>query len=176
MFSLDVTLVRFLHVARLVTVVIAVSYTLSSLPTEWHQWLEDRLNDRSVIYETGYSTLIAAGEIAAFIAAVAAVLVVFFAIPRFTWGGSALSWCFLAMGLCLLTRVKMGYWDRHLSAIIQIIGYSEPFYSALPPLVIGAFLRYSFIKEGLYRDPTKTSNQSDGANSERVRSRSSCSR
>ncbi|MDQ6764686.1 MAG: hypothetical protein M3Z22_01080 [Verrucomicrobiota bacterium] len=137
-------------------------YSLASLPTEWHVWLEEHLNHASVIFERGYSSFIAAGEFAAFLLGLAAVLLAFCAIPRFAWGGSALSWCLLAMGVCLLARVQMGYWDRYLSATIQLIGYAQPLYFALPLLILGAVLRYSFVQQRLYRcenSEAETSNQ-----------------
>jgi hypothetical protein len=143
--------VRFLSVIRLLTVAIALLYSLASLPTEWHVWLEEHLNHASVIYERGYSSFIAAGEFVAFVLGLASVFLALFAIPRFSWGASALSWCLLGMGVCLLARVQMGYWDRYLSATIQIIGYADPLYFSLPPLVLGGVLRYSFVRELLYR-------------------------
>jgi hypothetical protein len=115
-----------------------------------------------VIYETGHSAVIAAGVTGVYITSFVAVLLSFFAIPRFSWGASALSWCFLIMGLCLLTRLEMGYWTRYLSITIQLISYAYPLCFTLPPLVIGALLQYSFIRQRLYDDESssaETSNQ-----------------
>jgi hypothetical protein len=143
---------RLLHLIRLITVVTAVAYPLALMPTDWLEWLHDRLEHASVIYETGHSAFIAAGVTGVYITAFVAVLLSFFTIPRFSWGASALSWCFLIMGLCLLTRLEMGYWDRYLSVTIQLIGYAYPLCFALPPLVIGSLLRYSFVRQRLYHD------------------------
>ena len=153
---------RFLYLVRLISVVTAVAYPLALMPADWREWLEEHLNHASVIYETGHSAFIAVGVTAVYISAFVAVALSFFAVPRYPWGASALSWCFLVMGVGLLMRLEMGYWDRYLSITIQLISYAYPLCFALPPLVIGGLLRYSFIRERLHHGTTshaETSNQ-----------------
>ena len=154
---------RFLHLIRLITVVTAIAYPLALMPTDWREWLEMHLNDRAVIYETGHSAIIAAAVAGIYLVSVVIVLLAFFAVPRFPWEAEALSWCFVFMGVCLLTRLEMGYWDRYLSVTIQLIGYAYPLCFALPPLVTGALLRYSFVRQQLYANHTSDAETSNHA-------------
>jgi hypothetical protein len=108
-------------------------------------WLERHFSNVAAIYETGSSWLTSAGEIGVYITAPSALLLVFFAIPRFRWGVLALSWCFLLMGGCVLTNLYRCYWDRYLSGVIQITCYGQEFLFALSPLIIGLLLRQPFV-------------------------------
>jgi hypothetical protein len=150
--------VRFLHLLRLTTSLVAAAYCCSSLPIEWIYWLEEHFSSVSAIYETGSSPLTTAGEIGVYITAPAAVLVVFIAVPRFRWGVPALSWCFLLLGACLLSNLYRCYWDRYLSAVIQIVCYGRQLAFAVSPLIIGLVLRCPFIARQLQVPP------SDGVN------------
>jgi hypothetical protein len=49
-----------------------------------------------------------------YISAVASIIVVFFAIPRWPSGSRILSWCFVVMGLSLLADLVAALWDRRL--------------------------------------------------------------
>ena len=149
---------RFLHFVRLITSLVAVAYCCDSLPIGWIYWLERHFSKAAAIYETGHSWLISAGEIGVYITAPAAVLIVFIAIPRFRWGVLALSWCFLLMGACVLTNLYSCYWDRYLSAVIQIVCYGQEFSFALAPLIIGLLLRHRFVARQLQ------TTQRDGVN------------
>jgi hypothetical protein len=150
--------VRFLHLVRLITSLVAVAYCCDSLPIEWIYWLEEHFSSAGAIYETGVSSLTTAGEIGVYITAPAAVLIVFIAVPRFRWGVPALSWCFLLMGACLLSNLYRCYWDRYLSAVVQIVCYGQQLSFALSPLIIGLLLRCRFIARQLQIPP------SDGVN------------
>src|ERR1700676_4410463 len=131
---------RFIHLIRLITVLIAVAYCCDSMPMQWIYWLEGRFTNSVGIYETGSSSFISAGQIGVYITAPAAVLIVLFAIPRFRWGVSALSWCCLVMGASMLTNLYSCYWDRYLSAIIQIVCYGRQLSFAMSPLIVGLIL------------------------------------
>lgn len=144
---------RFLNLVRLITSLVAVAYCCSSLPIEWIYWLEEHFSSVSAIYETGSSPFTTAGEIGVYISAPAAVLIVFIAVPRFRWGVPALSWCFLLMGACLLSSLYRCYWDRYLSAVVQIVCYGQHLSFALPPLIIGLLLRCRFITRQLQIPP-----------------------
>jgi hypothetical protein len=146
--------VRFLHLVRLITSLVAGAYCCDSLPIGWIYWLEDHFSDAGGIYETGVSLITTAGEIGVYISAPAAVLIAFIAVPRFRWGVPALSWCFLLVGACLLSRLYECYWDRYLSAVVQIVCYGQQLTFALPPLIIGLLLRCRFIARQLQISPS----------------------
>ncbi len=143
---------RFVTLIRVSTLLIAVFYALGSLPTEWLQWLHMWIENSAVIYETGYSTFLSAGEYGLYIAAAAAVVIAFAAVPRRDWGGAALSWCFLVMGICLLTQLQLAYANRFLGIVTQITGYARTVCFALPPLILGAVLQYPFVQRQLQAD------------------------
>ena len=140
---------RFLHFFRLIVLLVALAYYCDSLPIEWIYWLEDHFSNEHAIYETGHSSLISAGEIGIYIIAPIAVLIAFIGVPRFRWGVSALSWCLLLMGACLLTNLYSCYWLRYLSAVTQIVCYGQELSFALAPLIIGLLLRHRLVAEQL---------------------------
>jgi hypothetical protein len=145
---------RFLYLVRLSAMLIAVLGCWASTPVVWIAWLEERLGISGGIYETRYSCFTAVVEIGVYITAGAAVILAFVAIPRRRWGPSALSWCSLVMGACLLTNLEGCYSDRHIFSIAIELGcYARQLWFAFPPLLFGALLRYSFVQECLYSSP-----------------------
>jgi hypothetical protein len=150
--------VRFLYTVRILTLTLAVSYLGEALPNRWLDALEERFSKFPGIYETGHSLSIYAGEIGIYLLAPVAILLLFCAVPRFRWGASALSWCFLLMGACQFANVERGYWDRYLSVFIQIVSYSREVCFALPPIIFGIFLRYGFVQQALSTPPTHDQN------------------
>jgi hypothetical protein len=149
---------RFLYALRILTLLTAVSYFGEALPNRWLDWLETHFSESPGIYETGQSPFIFAAQIGVYIAVLLAIFLVFFAVPRFAWGATALSWCFLFMGACLLVELERGYWNRYLSAFIQISSYGRQICFALPPIVFGVFLRYHFVREALGEHPAPDKN------------------
>ena len=149
---------RLLYAIRIFTLLIAISYSAAVLPLPWLYWLEAHFCDSQPIYETGYSSLIAAGEIGVYVSAIVGAFVVFLAVPRFRWGAPLLSWCFLFMGACMLTNLERGYWNRYLSLFIQISSYAQELCLALPPLIIGLVLRYRIVQAQLNSTSTSVTN------------------
>jgi hypothetical protein len=144
---------RLLSFIRLITCLVSAGYCCASLPLEWVYWLEDHFSHSSYIYETGVSPLTSAGEIGVYITAPVAVLIAFVAVPRFRWGVRVLSWSFLLLGACVLTQLYRCYWDRYLSAVVQIMCYAQNLSLALAPLIIGLLLRNPSIAEPLQARP-----------------------
>lgn len=103
----------------------------------------------AIISEGGHSAVVTAGTFGIYITAVVSVCLAFFAVPRWPWGVSALSWCFLAMGLSLLTRLVQAYWDRLLPWHIQVTSYTFPLLFALPAFILGAMLSTRAIRAEL---------------------------
>jgi hypothetical protein len=145
---------RFLYLVRFLTVLIGAVGCWASTPVVWIAWLEERLGVSGGIYESAYSCFTGIVELGIYIIALAAVIFVFVAIPRRRWGASALSWCFLAMGACLLIYFDC-YSDRRIfgSVLVELGCYARQLWFALPALLFGALLRYSFIRERLYSSP-----------------------
>src|SRR6266446_4843626 len=110
---------RFLYLVRFLTVMIGAVGCWASTPVVWIAWLEERLDISGGIYETGYSCFTGIVELGISIIALAAVIFAFVAIPRRRWGASALSWCFLAMGACLLTYFDC-YSDRRIFGSVLV--------------------------------------------------------
>jgi hypothetical protein len=78
----------------------------------------------------------------------------FVAIPRWSWGASALSWCFLVMGICLLViDLEMIYYGLRGRIVDEAVRHAEEVCLALPPLILGAVLQYSFVRERLRSAP-----------------------
>jgi hypothetical protein len=145
---------RFLYSVRFVTVLIAAVGCWASTPSVWIAWFEELLGISGGIYHSRYSCFTGIMELCIYIIAVAAVIVAFVAIPRTRWGPSALSWCFLAMGVCLLTDFDC-YSDRRIfgSILVELGCYARQLWFALPSLLFGALLRYSFIRDRLHSSP-----------------------
>ena len=145
---------RFLYLVRLSTMLIAVFGCWASTPVLWISLLEDLFGISGGIYDVKYSHFDAAVELGVYITAATAAVLSFAAIPRKRWGASGLSWCFLAMGACLLATFDC-YSDRSIfgSIIFELGCYARQLWFALPALLFGALLRYSFIRERLYSSP-----------------------
>ena len=141
---------RFLHLIRLITAAIAVAYGCDSLQHGWIYWLEAHFANENASFGRGYSSSISAEQIGAYTTALAAVLIVFFAIPRFRWGVRALSWCLLIMGAFLLSKLHSCFWvGQNLSFVMEIICFGRQLSFASSPLIIGLILRYRFVEEQL---------------------------
>jgi hypothetical protein len=144
---------RFVTLTRLTTLLTAGACALASIPAPWREWFINRFEHASVFYTTVLSEPVVAQYGLYFTASVAVVLA-FVAIPRWSWGASALSWCFLAMGICLLVKdLQTIYWDRPDGIIESVRSYAGDVCIALPPLILGAFLQYPFIRAALCAPP-----------------------
>jgi hypothetical protein len=140
---------RFVTLIRLVTLLTAGAYGLASIPAPWREWLISRVEHASVFYTTLISEPVIA-QYGLYLTASVAVVLAFVAIPRWSWGASALSWCFLAMGICLLAKdLQTIYWIRPDGIIESIGSYARNVCFALPPLILGAFLQYPFVRDRL---------------------------
>jgi hypothetical protein len=133
---------------------VAVLGCWTSTPVLWIELLEDLLGISSGIHEARYSHFDAVVEIGVYSTAVTSVILAFVAIPRKRWGPSGLSWCFLAMGACLLATFDC-YSDRRIfgSIVFELGCYARQLWFALPSLLFGALLRYSFVRDRLYSSP-----------------------
>jgi TctA family transporter len=141
---------HFLHLIRLVTAVIAVAYCCDSLQDGWVYWLMAHFANASTSFGRGYSSSISPAQTGVYVTSLAAVPVVFFAIPRFRWGVPALSWCLLIMGAFLLSNLHRCLWDgQNLSFVMEIICFGRQLSFALAPLIIGMIVRYRFVEEEL---------------------------
>jgi hypothetical protein len=145
---------RFVTLFRLVTLLTAGTYALASIPAPWRACLEDKLEHASVFYTTVLSEPVIA-QYGLYLTASVAVVLAFVAIPRRSWGASALSWCFLAMGVCLLVKdLETIYWGGAGSGVVtEVTSYARDVCFALPPLILGAVLQYPFVRERLYSSP-----------------------
>lgn len=141
---------RVLHLLRLVTAVIAVAYCCDSLQHGWVYWLAAHFANANTSFGRGYNSSISPEKIGVYVTALAAVPVVFFAIPRFRWGVPALSWCLLIMGAFLLSKLYGCLWvGRNFTFVMEIICFGRQLSFALAPLIIGMILRYRFVEEEL---------------------------
>jgi hypothetical protein len=143
---------RFVTLIRLVTVLTAGVYAVASIPAPWRSWLIDRVDHASVFYTTVLSEPVIA-QYGLYLAATFALVLALVAIPRWSWGASALSWCFLVMGICLLVEdLEKIYVLRSLrdGIIESSVSYARDICFALPPLILSAVLQYSFVRERLH--------------------------
>ena len=101
--------------------------------------------------EGWHSVLVKGAAVGVYVSAVASVVVGFLCIPRCRSGSRVLSWCFLLMGLSLLTRLIPAYWNRALPSFFQINSYVFPFIFAMPPFILAAILRYPAIETEIQR-------------------------
>ena len=95
---------------RAFALILAVLYGLYFAP--WDKIQMFLIPGRSVIYESGTSQLLTAGEVGLYASSVASVGLAFFAIPRWRRGVQALGWCYVIMWLSLLTRLETMFWIR----------------------------------------------------------------
>ena len=138
---------RLLSLVRLITVVLALLYGVGHLDYNALAMFFNR--DLSIIAETGHSSITTAGTIGIYATAVLSLFIALFALPRWRFGVSALSWCFLLMGISLLTRL-VGDWSlRYLGWYIQVPSYISTICFALPPLIMFAFLRHPAVQKEL---------------------------
>lgn len=145
---------RFVHLVRLITVLLTAVGCFVSTPIVWLAWLEMRLGFSPAIYETGYSYLTAIVELGVYLASAAAVVLVFIAVPRRRWGAPGVASCFLLIGACLLVDLTGCYSERFISgALIPIGCYARQVWFALPPVLFGAFLSCPFVQERLRSSP-----------------------
>jgi hypothetical protein len=84
-----------------------------------------------------------------YISAIASIIVVFFAVPRWPAGTRILSWCFVVMGVSLLADLAEGLWVRLLPWYTQVTTYAHPLILALPPFILAAMLRLPKIETDL---------------------------
>jgi hypothetical protein len=141
---------HFLHLIRLVTAMIAVAYSCDSLQHGWVYWLAAHFANANPSFGRGYSSSISPEQIGVYVTALAAVSVVFFAIPRFRWGVPALSWCLLIMGAFLLSKLHGCLWvGRNFTFVMEIVCFGRHLSFASAPLIIGFILRYRFVGEEL---------------------------
>jgi hypothetical protein len=109
-----------------------------------------RVDEVSVSYTSILSEPVIA-QYVLYLAAIAAVFLAFVAIPRWSWGASALSWCFLVMCVCLLVvDAERIYWGLRRGIIESAVSYARDMCLALPPLILGVVLQYPFVRERLY--------------------------
>ena len=97
------------------------------------------------------SVLVRAGAVGVYVTAAASVALAFLCLPRWRWGSRMLFWCFLLMGLSLLTRVTLAYWGRALPWEIQINSRVFPFIFAMPPFILAAIIRHPVIETEIQR-------------------------
>jgi hypothetical protein len=142
---------RFVHLVRLATVAIGAGYGCDSLQHGWMYWVAAHFGIANASFGRGYASSISAEQIGSYVTALAAVLIVFFAVPRFRWGVRALSWCFLIMGAFLLSNLRECFWSRvdDPSFVMQIECFGRELSFASPALVLGLILRYRFVEEEL---------------------------
>jgi hypothetical protein len=144
---------RFVTLVRLITLLTTGAYAVASIPAPWESWLILRVDRAAVFYTTVLSEPVIA-QYGLYVAAIVAVVLAFVAVPRWSWGASALSWCFLVMGICLLVKdVQTIYWDRREGIVDSSVRYASDLCSALPPLILGVVLQYSFVRERLRSSP-----------------------
>jgi hypothetical protein len=124
--------VSFLWVIRFFTLAVSLLYSVYNAP--WDEIAMFFNRGLAIIGEGGHSTLVSAGTVGIYLTAVASTVVAFFGIPRWRAGIRILSWCFLVMGLSLLTRLVPAYWTRLLPWYIQVTSYVVPLIFALPHL------------------------------------------
>jgi hypothetical protein len=147
----------FLLLTRLLTLLVALLYSLLHVDYDWIAMRLDR--GLAVIAEQGHSVIVTAGIIGIYVTSLASVAIAFFAIPRWRFGARALAWCFLLMGVSLLTKLVECWWLRYLGWYVQVPSYISAICFSLPPLILAAFLSRPFIASRLYVAP-ETSNQS----------------
>jgi hypothetical protein len=144
---------RFVTLIRLVTLLTAAAYAVASIPAPWRSWLIEYVDHESVFYTTVLSEPVLA-QYGLYLAALGAVVLAFVAIPRWSWGGSALSWCFLVMGICLLVKdVETIYYGRQGGIVDEAVSHAKDVCFALPALILGAVLQYRFVRERLHSSP-----------------------
>jgi hypothetical protein len=145
---------RFSTLIRLITLLTASAYAVASIPAPWRSWLILRVDEVAISYTTVLSEPVIA-QYGLYLTASVAVTLVLFAIPRCSWGASALSWCFLVMGICLLVKdAEMIYWGLRGGIIESAVSYARDVCFALPPLILGLVLQYRFVRERLRSSPT----------------------
>jgi hypothetical protein len=137
----------FLSLIRLLTLLVAILYCVLHVDFDWIAMRLDR--GLAISAEGGHSAIISAGIAGLYISSVASVALAFFAIPRWRFGVRALSWCFLLMGVSLLTKFVECWWLRYLGWYIQVPAYISAICFALPPLILAAILRQPFVEEQL---------------------------
>ena len=132
---------------RLITVVLAVLYSLAHLD---YEALAMRLNPGlSIIAERGSSWIITAGTIGVYATCVLCIVLVFFAIPRRRFGALGLSWSFALMSISLLAQIVQCRSVINLGWYVQVPCYTSTLCFALPPLVMFAFLQHPVVQRAL---------------------------
>ncbi|MFZ1218073.1 MAG: hypothetical protein WAO00_02215 [Chthoniobacterales bacterium] len=148
---------RFLLFIRILTTTIAVAYGGESFQYGWIYWLQAHLGDPDALFWRGYNSSISVQDLGAYIASAAAVPIVFVLIPRFRWGVPALSWCYLIMAACLLSKLfHCSFWGGHGTFVMELECFGRLSCFASPPLLIGLLLRYRFVEEQLRLDASST--------------------
>ncbi|HEV2805929.1 MAG TPA: hypothetical protein VGW57_13480 [Chthoniobacterales bacterium] len=146
---------RFITFIRLATLLTAGAYALASIPSPWHVWLVDRLEHASEFHTTVLSEPVVA-QYGLYLTALVAVVLAFVAVPQQSWGSLALSWCFLAMGICLLVEdLQKIYVELRgdFGVVYWLVRCARDACFALPPLILAAVLRYPFVRERLSSPP-----------------------
>jgi hypothetical protein len=140
--------VNSLWLIRFFTLTVAVLYSVYYAPMD-----RIMIHFGVAISGTGdRSALLTAGAVGIFATAGLSVALAFFAIPRWSSGVRALSWCFLVMGLSLLTRLD-SFWRTALPVPMQITSYAHTLLFALPPFILAAMLRRPPLQDELRRTP-----------------------
>ena len=139
-----------LWIIRFFTVAVSLLYGVYNIPwSEVAMFLNPAL---SIIGEGGNPYgIFTVGAVAIYIAALACIIIVFVAIPRWSAGSRILSWSFVLMGLGVLTGLVEGYAVSRLPWHIQITTYAHPLILALPPFILATVLRLPKIEADLRR-------------------------
>ena len=139
----------FLLLIRVFTLLLAALYSLQYVD---YDALAMRFDPGlGITGETGHSAIITAGTVGIYVTAAISVALAFFGVHRWRYGVRALSWCFLLMGLSLLTRLDQCWWLRFLGWYTQIPAYVSTVCFSLPPLIMAAVLRQSSVEKELQR-------------------------
>ena len=137
-----------LWLIRFFTLTVAVLYSVYYAPMD-----RIMIHFGVAISGTGdHSALLTAGTVGIFATAALSVALAFFAIPRWSSGVRALSWCFLVMGLSLLTRLD-SFWRTVLPIPMQITSYAHTLVFALPPFILAVVLRRTRLENKLGSAP-----------------------
>ena len=137
---------------RTSTTALGVAYCLSYLPDDW---LSNVLGGPSIIYEGYFGLRYIIAKIIVCLAALASIGLVYFAIPRYRWGVSALSWCCVLMGLAILAQWIP--WD-YMPIWTQLAAEGRRLAYAMPAFILAGALRQRPITSALISPATQTSN------------------
>jgi len=138
----------FLSTIRLLTAVLALSYSVAFAQEAWQTLHPDRHLLAMASPREPLKTM-AAGVIGIYTTVAASMVIAFGLIPRSRFGASALFWCFILMALSLLNRWALILAIPYASRLVQLTALAWQFSVALPPLIVALLIRQPIVRHAL---------------------------